>query len=180
MKLKKINTILIVFSVAFIAFSIVSAALYFRPSAVRFEIIDRYTYISKDRSWKEYLKHHAFNTYFFDLKVDGTLYIMRGINRKDNDLTKLPFMFFNNRLYIKKLKKHEIEKVIQIATTAIETTESAGITAYGKHTDVFLLFKDTLVSHEYMPAPIIGLETTQFDRAISDLCQIFSDLCPDL
>ena len=112
MKLKKINTILIVFSVAFIAFSILSAALYFRPSAVRFAVRLQER---RKTSFFDQLLSSDYSTYLFDLKEDGTLYILRGMCRLDEDLSKPLYITFCNLLSVTKLKQEEKNMVLEAA-----------------------------------------------------------------
>lgn len=112
MKLKKINTILIAFSVAFIAFSIVSAALYFRPSAARFALRLQER---RKTSFFDQLLSSDYNTYLFDLKEDGTLYILRGMCRLDEDLSKPLYITFCNLLSVTKLKQEERNMVLEAA-----------------------------------------------------------------
>lgn len=118
---------------------LISVAKYItNPSILRLEIIYSYFPIGEGFSTYDLFikkeitlegQNHRFpelypDTWLFDLKEDGTLYIMRGLHRHDNDLSKKWMMIFLNRCYVIKLGKKQFDQVIGLAQSVQENQES--------------------------------------------------------
>ena len=71
--------------------------------------------------WEKYTDCYL-DTWYMNLKKDGTLYIMRGLPRTDYDFRKKVFMPYINRFYVCKLTQEDLETIQDLLVQNAEMT----------------------------------------------------------
>lgn len=137
------------------------------------------------------------DTWLFDLKEDGTLYIMRGLHRLDNDFSQKIMMLFLNRCYVRKLDQTQYNHVIELAKSIHDNPALFGQDTYpwsGTYSefgqgnifdrnymldlDSYLWFKNDLIYYPYQPFAFDQAEMNDMIELQILLTQEFSPVEP--
>lgn len=160
--------ILIFVAISVVISAVLSIPYFVTPTIARFELLSQAMPTGEDVSLLDFIYNKEFpfvfhlkngrypkveaDTWLFDLKEDGKLYILRGVQRPDNDLSKPFFMIFINHVEVKKLDDAMVDEIMEAIKTQAEYKGNGTAFSFdGINYDTYTWFEGKTKKYEKIP-----------------------------